>query len=180
MSVHLSSRRIVIARAVLALVWAAAVVIAIGDRVPTTDAEIPVLAAALLAAYPLIDVVASLAGANRRPDPTPLRVNAAISAIAAVGVGATAFGADAAATLIAFGAWAVVSGTIQFVLALRGARQLPILISGGLSALAGISFISAAGSDDAHLAVLGGYMAVGAVLYLVSTLRHRATEPLAG
>jgi hypothetical protein len=55
-----------------------------------------------------------------------------------------------------------------------------MLISGGLSTLAGISFLSAAGMHDAHLAVLGGYMAAGAVLYLTS-IRHRlATEPLAG
>ena len=162
-----------------ALVWAAAVVLAIGDRVPTTEAEIPLAAAALLAAYPLIDVVASLAGAHRQPHATSLRVNATISTLAAVGIGATAFGADAAATLTAFGAWAVVSGAIQFVLALRGTRQVPMLISGGLSTLAGISFLSAAGMHDAHLAVLGGYMAVGAVLYLVSA-RRRATESLAG
>jgi hypothetical protein len=180
LSAHLSSQRIVIARAVLALIWAAGVVVAVGDRVPTTDAELPVLAASLLAAYPLIDVVASLAGARRRPDATLLRVNAAISALAAVGVGATAFGADAAAVLTAFGAWAVVSGAIQFVLALRGSRQVPMLISGGLSTLAGISFLSAAGMQDAHLAVLGGYMAVGAALYLVSTRRRGATERLAG
>ena len=75
----------------LALIWAAAVVVTIGDRVPTTDAEIPVAAAALIAAYPLIDVVASLASAHRRPDATPLRVNAAISTLAAVGIGTTAF-----------------------------------------------------------------------------------------
>ena len=180
MSAHLSSQRIVIARAVLALIWAVAVVVAIGDRVPTTDAAIPVAAAALLAAYPLIDVIASLAAAHRRPDATALRVSAAISALAAVGIAVTAFGADAAATLTAFGLWAVVSGAIQFVLALRGARQVPMLISGGLSTLAGISFISAAGMNDAHLAVLGGYMAVGAVLFLLSTLHRRATEPLAG
>lgn len=177
MSAHQSSQRIVIARAVLALIWAAAVVVAIGDRVPSTDAELPVAAAALLAGYPLIDVVASLAGAHRRADATPLRVNAAISALAALAVGATAFGADASATLIAFGLWAVVSGAIQFVLALRGTRQAPMLISGGLSTLAGISFLSAAGMHDAHLAVLGGYMAVGAVLYLASA-RRRAPAPL--
>lgn len=179
MSAHLSSQRILIARAVLALIWAAAVVFAIGDRVPTTDLEIPFAAAALLAAYPLIDVVASLASAQRQPDATPLRVNAAISTLAAVGVGATTFGADAAATLTAFGVWAVVSGAIQFGLALRGARHVPMLISGGLSTLAGISFFSAAGMHDAHLAVLGGYMAVGAVLYLVSA-RRQPTESLAG
>ena len=51
-----------------------------------------------------------------------------------------------------------------------------MLISGGLSTLAGISFLSAAGMHDAHLAVLGGYMAVGGVLYLVSTRGPRATE----
>lgn len=179
LTAHLSSHRIVIARAVLALIWAAAVVVAIGDRVPTTYAEIPIAPAALLTAYPLIDVVASLAGAHRQPEPTPLRVNAAISTLAAVGVGATAFGADAGATLIAFGVWAALSGAIQFVLALRGTRQVPMLISGGLSTLAGISFFSAAGMHDAHLAVLGGYMAVGAVLYLVSA-RRLATESLAG
>jgi hypothetical protein len=179
LAAHLSSQRILIARAVLAFIWAAAVVFAIGDRVPTTDAELPLAAAALLAAYPLIDVVASLAVAHRRPDATPQRVNAAISTLAAVVVGATALGADAGATLIAFGAWAVVSGAIQFVLALRGTREAPILISGGLSALAGISFLSAAGMHDAHLAVLGGYMALGAVLYLVSARPRRAAEPLA-
>ena len=180
MSAHLTSPRIVVARALLALIWAAAVVVAIGDRVPTTDAEIPVAAAALLAAYPLIDDVASLATAHRQPDRTPLRINATIGTVAAVGVAATAFGADAAATLTAFGVWAVVSGAIQFVLALRGTRQVPMLISGGLSTLAGISFLSAAGMRDAHLAVLGGYMAVGAVLYLISTRHRQATELLAG
>ena len=142
---------------------------------PTTDAEIPLAAAALLATYPLIDVIASLAGAHRQPDPTPLRVNAAISALAAVGVGATAFGADAGATLTAFGVWAVIAGAIQFGLALRATRQVPMLISGGLSTLAGIFFFSAAGMHDANLAVLGGYMTVGALLYLVSA-RRRATE----
>jgi hypothetical protein len=168
MPAHPSPQRIAIARAVLALVWAAAVVVAIGDRVPTTDTDLPIAAAALLAAYPLIDVVASLASG--------LRVNAAISALAAVAVGATAFGSDAGAALTAFGAWAVVSGALQFVLALRGSRQVAMLISGGLSTLAGISFLSAAGMHDAHLAALGGYMAVGAVLYLVSARRGRALQ----
>jgi hypothetical protein len=57
-----------------------------------------------------------------------------------------------------------------------------MLISGGLSTLAGISFLSAAGMHDAHLAVLGGYMAVGAVLYLGAgrgrTSKRRARSAL--
>jgi hypothetical protein len=133
---------------VLALAWAVAVVIAIGDRVPTTDADIPVVAAALLTAYPLIDVVASLANARRQEHATALHVNAAVSALAAVFVGVTAFGSDAGAALAAFGAWAVVSGASRLVLALRGSRQVPMLISGGVSTLAGISFLSAAGMHD--------------------------------
>jgi len=144
--------------------------------VPTTGEEIPVAAAVLLAAYPLIDVAASLASARRMAHATALRVNATVSTIAAVGVGATALGSDAGATLTAFGAWAVVSGAIQFVLALRGTRQVPLLISGGLSTLAGISFLSAAGMHDAHIAILGGYMAAGAVLYLVSARRSLTTR----
>ena len=170
-----SPRRIAIVRAVLALVWAAALVIAVGDEVPSTSSDVPIAAAALLASYPAIDVVASIAGAlGTDASARALRVNAAIGVLAVVAIGVTAFGADAGATLTAFGAWAVVSGAIQFVLALRGTREAPILISGGLSALAGISFLSAAGMHDAHLAVLGGYMAVGAVLYLLSARPRRA------
>jgi hypothetical protein len=51
---------------------------------------------------------------------------------------------------------------------------VPILISGGLSTVAGITFLSAAGMRPARLATLGGYMAVGGLLYLVSARRGRA------
>jgi hypothetical protein len=166
--------KLLIARAVLALLWAAALVLAVGSDVPTTSADLPAAAAVLLATYPLIDVAASLLTARR--------VNAAVSAAATAAIAATAFGADAGATLVAFGAWAVVSGALQLGAALlqrraAGGGQLAMLISGGLSVLAGVSFLSAAGMDDAHLATLGGYMAVGAVLYLVSAARGRARHP---
>ena len=171
LSTHLSSHRIVIARAVLALIWAAAVVVAIGDRVPTTDAQIPVAAAALLAAYPLIDVAASLAGAYRRPDATPLKRQTLAGGRRSDRLAPSRRHADRVRW------WAVISApSVRVALAgLAGA-----MYSGGLSTLAGVSFLSAAGMHDAHLAVLGGYMAVGAVLYLVSTRRRRATESLAG
>jgi hypothetical protein len=120
---HPSPQRIAVTRAVLVLVWAAAIGIAIGDHVPTTDTDVPVVAAALLTAYPLIDVVASRASAPLQEHGTALRLNAAISALAAAFVGATAFGSDAGAALAAFAAWAAVFGAIQFVLALRGAAR---------------------------------------------------------
>ena len=176
-------RRIAIARAVLALVWAAALVIAIGDHVPSTSSDVPIAAAALLASYPAIDVVASIAAtlgtdASRRL----LRINAALSALAVAAIGATAFGADAGATLAAFGAWAAVSGAIQLGVAVHrrraGGRQLPMIVSGGLSTIAGISFLAASGMDDADLANVGGYMALGALLYLLWAHRSR-TAPRA-
>jgi uncharacterized membrane protein HdeD (DUF308 family) len=170
-------QRIAVVRAALALVWAAALVIAVGDEVPSTSSDVPIAAAALLASYPAIDVVASIAGALRtEASPRVLRINAALSALAVAAIGAAAFGADAGATLAAFGAWAAVSGAIQFGAAVRRrgeGRQLPMIVSGGLSTIAGISFLAASGMNDAHLATLGGYMALGALLYLLWAQRSR-------
>lgn len=174
-------RRIAIARAVLALVWAAALVIAVGDRVPSTDSDVPITAAALLASYPAIDVLASIAAAlGADAAGRVLRINAAISALAIVAIGATAFGADAGATLAAFGAWAAVSGAIQLAVALHRrrteGRQLPMIVSGGLSTIAGLGFLATSGMDDANLASLGGYMALGALLYLLWAHRSRTAR----
>jgi len=178
-----SPRRIAIVRAVLALAWAAALVIVVGDQVPSTSSDVPIAAAALLASYPAIDVVASLAGALRTGAATrTLRVNAAIGVLAVVAIGVAAFGADAGATLAAFGAWAAVSGAIQFAVAVHlrrtEGRQLPMIVSGGLSTIVGLSFIASSGMDDAHLAGVGGYMAFGALLYLLWAHRSR-TAPQA-
>ena len=176
-------QRIAIVRALLALVWAAALVIAVGDDVPSTSSDVPIAAAALLASYPAIDVVASIAAtlgtdASRRL----LRINAALGALAVAAIGATAFGADAGATLAAFGAWAAVSGAIQLGAAVHrrraGGRQLPMIVSGGLSTIAGVSFLAASRMDDAHLVTVGGYMALGALLYLLWAHRSR-TAPRA-
>jgi hypothetical protein len=178
-----SPRRIAIVRAVLALVWAAALVIVVGHKVPSTSSDVPIAAAALLASYPAIDVVASIAAAlGTDASGRVLRINAAISALAVAAIGATSFGADAGATLVAFGSWAAVSGAIQFGVAVhrrrtRG-RQLPLIISGGLSTIVGISFVAASGKDDVHFAMVAGYMAFGALLFLLSAHRSR-TAPRA-
>jgi hypothetical protein len=172
---HDSPRRIAIVRAALALVWAAALVIVLGGKVPTTSSDVPIAAAALLASYPAIDVVAALA-AVRGTDASGrvLRINAAISALAVVAMGATAFGADAGATLAAFGSWAAVSGAIQFGVAVHRHRahggQLPLILSGGVSMIAGIYFIAGSGMGHAHLAVIAAYMALGALWFLLSAV----------
>ena len=178
-----SPPRIAIVRAVLALAWAAALVIVVGDEVPSTSSDVPIAAAALLASYPAIDVVASIAGAlATEASARVLRINAAISALAVVAIGAAAFGSDAGATLAAFGAWAAVSGAIQLGVAVHRRRteghQLPMIVSGGLSTIAGLGFLASSGMDDAHLATLSGYMALGAVLYLLWAYRSQ-TAPQA-
>lgn len=176
----LTPRRLAVVRAVLALLWAVAVLAAVGDDVPRTGSAVPAAAAALLAAYPLIDVVASLLGAGapgaaRRA----LRVNAAVGVVAAGAVGLAAFGADAGATLAAFGAWAVVAGALQLAVALRRrstGRGLPMVLSGALSAVAGLGFVAAGGRAEADLRMLAGYMVAGAVFFLVWAARDGAAS----
>jgi len=174
--VRVAPRRIAVARALLALVWAAALALAVGDKVPNTDSDVPIAAALLLASYPLIDLISSLLSSTFG-DARVLRLNAAIDALAVVAVGATAFGSDAGATMAAFGAWAVLSGAIQLALAMHrrreGSRQLPMIVSGGLSTVAGITFLAGAGMDEAKLTTLAGYMAVGALLYLLWASRSQ-------
>lgn len=155
-------------RAAAALVWAVALVLAVGDRIPDTASAVPTLVALLLSAYPLIDAVSSFV--ERR------WVNGAISTLAAAGLAAATFAGDAGAALVVFGAWAAVSGALQLALALRRGDGWPMRISGGLSTVAGLSFIAAAGQDAAHLANLAGYAAVGAVLYLLWTYRSRHAD----
>jgi uncharacterized membrane protein HdeD (DUF308 family) len=164
------SRRIANIRAALALAWAAAVIIAVGSDVPTTASELAAGVAALLASYPLIDVVASIAGARYdRTSRNVLRVNAAISTAAVVAIAVAGFGSDAGATLASFGAWAAISGALQFGIAIHRRRsrgnQLPMIISGGLSTIAGLGFIAQSGGNDAHLTYIGGYITLGALLY---------------
>ncbi len=175
-------RAIAIVRALFALVWAVALVIAVGDKVPATTSDVPAGAALLFSSYPLIDVIASLVG-SAAAETRALRINATISALAAVAIGAAALGSDAGATLVAFGAWAAVSGAIQLGVAIHrrraGGRQLAMIISGGLSTIAGVSFLVASGNGKAHLATLAGYMALGAVLFLLSAWRDGTTPKAA-
>ena len=170
-------RRVAQLRAVAALLWAAAIaVFAGGDAGPELAAGV----AALVAAYPLIDVVASLREAAAGGDRVRmLYVNAAVSALATAVLAAVAFGSDVGAVLAVFGAWAVVSGALQLANALhrrrRGTRELPMIVSGGLSTLAGLSFIASSRMDDPTVTALAGYAAFGAVLYLVWAHRTRSS-----
>jgi uncharacterized membrane protein HdeD (DUF308 family) len=174
-------RRIAVTRALIALVWAAGLVTAIGDRVPRNDSDVPVVAALLLTTYPLIDVIASLIAVlrGRGQSISALRINAFVGALAVVAIAVTAFASDAGATLIAFGAWAAISGALLLGTAVKDRRtqggQVFMVVSGALSTLAGIAFVASSRMDHPHLAMIGGYMALGAVLYLLSAWRRSSS-----
>jgi uncharacterized membrane protein HdeD (DUF308 family) len=164
-------RRIYSVRAGLALAWAFALVLAGGELRGATTA--------LLIAYPAIDVAASLLDARD----THTRVqwlNASIGVAALAGL-AVATAHDAAAVLRVFGAWALVSGAVQLGVALARRRttpgQLPMILSGGISVVAGAAFVAMAGADDPKLTNLAGYATLGAVFYLVSAWGLRSATP---
>jgi uncharacterized membrane protein HdeD (DUF308 family) len=172
-----SPRRIAQLRAVVALLWAGAIAIVAGDA----GSDLPAGVAALVAVYPLIDVVASLREASLGGDRVRLlQVNAAVSLLATAGLAVVAFGSDTSAVLAVFGAWAFVSGALQLANAIhrrrRGTRELPMVASGAISTLAGISFIAASGMDDPSIINLAGYAAFGALLYLLWARRTRVAS----
>jgi uncharacterized membrane protein HdeD (DUF308 family) len=96
--------RIYLVRGLVALAWAAGFA--------AVSHSLTAVTVALLIAYPLIDVVASLLDAREEPG-TPARtlqiVNTALSALAAVALGLAAT-SGVGAVLFTFGAWAIVSG----------------------------------------------------------------------
>lgn len=170
-------RRIAWVRAAAALAWAVGLVAALGGDPDAAD-SVPTAAAVLLAAYPLIDVFSSAVEARQSPAEArrlPI-ANALISLAASIGLAVAAATADAGMTLAVFGVWAIVSGAVQLgTAAMRrraGSRELPMIASGAISTLAGLSFVAGSSQDVAHLTNLAGYAAFGAVLFIAWAVRR--------
>ncbi|PRY36844.1 hypothetical protein [Umezawaea tangerina] len=161
-------RRLYFVRFAFAIVWAALLIV--------TKSQIGPLGIALIVVYPLFDVAAAVVDARSSRatgSPRGLYVNIAISLLAAVGL-AVAGASGVPAVLSVWGAWAIVAGLVQLVVGLgrRGmGGQWPMILSGGISVLAGGSFIAMAGAEDAALTNVAGYAAIGGIFFLVSALR---------
>ena len=161
-------RRLYLIRAAFAFVWAAVTFTVADDLTPLTGT--------LLVIYPLVDVVAAVvdARASRATGPAGLLVaNVAAGLLAAAGL-AVAGTSGIPAVLRVWGAWAVVAGLAQLSVAFtRRAMggQWPMIISGGLSVLAGAAFVAGAAADDPTLTGAVGYAVPGAVLFLVAAIR---------
>jgi uncharacterized membrane protein HdeD (DUF308 family) len=85
------------------------------------------------------------------------------------------------AVLRVWGVWAVVAGLIQLIVGVNRRTlggQWPMIVSGGISVLAGGSFIVTASASNPVLTNAIGYAVPGAIFFLISAIRlgHAATE----
>lgn len=170
-------------RAVVSIVW---VVLVVATSTSLVSADRPtVVAAVLLVAYPLWDVVATLlerrvAGADAAGGVRT--VNVVLGLATAVAMVLAVLDSVGAALLV-FGIWALAAGAIQLTVALRRRRtvgaQWPMVFSGGLSVVAGAFTAIGSAAATSGLSSIAGYSAVGAVWFLVSvvalTVRARRT-----
>lgn len=136
----------------------------------------------LLLVYPLVDLVAAVVDLRASADPgrrAPLGLNMALSAAAAIGV-AVAVTSGVPAVLRVWGAWAIAAGIVQLVVAIGRRRmggQVAMMLSGGISVVAGAGFVAGAGAADPSLRNLAGYATLGGIFFLVSAIRlHRHTR----
>jgi uncharacterized membrane protein HdeD (DUF308 family) len=170
-----SLRRLYFVRFGFAFVWA-------GLLFATASSLGPV-SLALLVLYPLFDAVAAVLDARTAKAGKPvaaLYATVAISLLAAAGL-AVAASSGIPGVLRVWGGWAILAGLVQLVVGLtrRGlGGQWPMILSGAISVVAGISFVLQATMDGASLTALAGYATLGGVFFLVSALRlgRRAQE----
>jgi uncharacterized membrane protein HdeD (DUF308 family) len=135
-----------------------------------------VVAAVLLVIYPLWDVVATLLERRMAGTGSTSRVSAinmALGLAAAIGMIIAVLSTIGTALLV-FGIWALLSGAIQLAVAIRRRRtvgaQWPMIISGGLSVLAGAAFAAMSRSATSGLSAVAGYSAFGGFWFLVSAI----------
>ncbi|MEH0422689.1 hypothetical protein [Streptomyces sp. B21-083] len=161
-------RRLYVTRFVFAAVWATLLVL--------SGPDLTFGVKALLFLYPVFDVAAAVVDARSAHTRGPLKglyTNIAVSSVAAVGV-AVAGGSGIAAVLRVWGAWAVLSGLVQLVVGIARrpmGGQWAMIISGGISVLAGANFVRAAAQDSPSLVPLAGYAVLGGIFFLASASR---------
>jgi uncharacterized membrane protein HdeD (DUF308 family) len=161
-------RRLYFVRFAFAIVWAGLLF--------ATKAELGPLGIALIVIYPLFDVAAAVVDARSSRATGPARglyVNIAISLLAAAGL-AVAGTSGVPGVLRVWGVWAIVSGIVQLIVALTRRTmggQWPMILSGGISVLAGGSFFLGAAAPNPMLTNVAGYAVLGGVFFLVSALR---------
>ncbi|MEV4150787.1 hypothetical protein AB0J40_44535 [Amycolatopsis sp. NPDC049691] len=162
-------RRLYFVRFAFAVVWAVLVFL-------TTKSGLGAAGAVLVVVYPLFDVGAAIVDARSAKGAgsvTGLYVNMAISLLATIGIGVAA-ASGIPAVLRVWGAWAIVAGLVQLVVAVSRRKmggQWPMILSGGISVLAGANFVISASAANPALSSVAGYAVLGGIFFLVSAIR---------
>ncbi len=164
-----SLRRLSLLRFAFAVVWAIVLF-------STANAPVAVLAV-LLVVYPLVDagaVVWQLRSEGPTASPKAAEwINVVLSVAAAIGLGIAA-SVSVGAALATWGVWAVALGITQLVTALlrrRTGGQIPLVVSGAISVLAGIAFFVQGIGGTGSAVGLGGYAILGGIFFLISAIR---------
>ncbi|TVT37966.1 hypothetical protein FNT36_21375 [Hymenobacter setariae] len=131
----------------------------------------------LLLLYPAWDVAATffdIQASRGTSSKLPQYVNIVIGVLTTVAVG-VALKQNVPTVLLVFGTWAIITGLIQLTLGLGRRRTLggqwPMILSGGQSVIAGVSFIAMAHSPTIGILNLAGYSAFGALYFLLAAFR---------
>ena len=162
-------RRLYLVRFGFAIVWAALLVLA--------GAQLGAGAGGRGGRSPLLVAAAAVADARAARSSSPSRgvyPTIAVSLVTAIALGTAAAAADVPAVLRVWGAWAIVAGLIQLVVAITRRAlggQWPMMLSGGISVIAGTAFVLMAGAANPSLVNVAGYAALGGIFFLVSALR---------
>ncbi|SFK87803.1 hypothetical protein SAMN05421835_14036 [Amycolatopsis sacchari] len=162
-------RRLYFVRFAFAIVWAVLVFL-------TTKSGLGPAGIVLVVVYPLFDVGSAIVDARSAKGSKSVRglyVNMAISLLATIGIGVAA-ASGIPAVLRVWGAWAIVAGLVQLIVALvrrRMGGQWPMILSGGISVLAGANFILGASGAKPSLTNVAGYAVLGGIFFLVSAIR---------
>lgn len=169
-------RRLYFVRFGFAIVWAILVAL--------TGRQFGPVAAVLVVLYPLFDVAAAIVDARASrstgstSSPRGLHLNIAVSLLAAIGLG-VAVASGIPMVLQVWGVWAIVAGLIQLVVGINRRAlggQWPMMLSGGISVIAGTGFVLMADAANPSLVNVAGYATLGGIFFLVSALRlGRAT-----
>ena len=163
-----SLRKLYFIRFAFALLWAVALFVLGGSG--------GALLTVLLVVYPLVDSAAVLwqvrSEGAARASRVPEVINIVVSVIAAVALGIVST-TSISGVLLVWGLWAVFAGAVQLITALLRRSlggQIPQIVSGAISVLAGIAFAASSASATSPTSI-GGYAAFGGILFLVSAIR---------
>lgn len=162
-------RRLYFIRFAFAVVWAIILMVTGGTAGPALTV--------LLVIYPLVDAASVLwqiraGGGASEPQATEW-VNVVVSVIVAIALGWTST-ISVGSALVVWGTWAFLAGLAQLITAVlrrRAGGQWPQIFSGGISVLAGGSFLVSGLHGATSMSSVGGYAILGGVFFLISAIR---------